>query len=235
MLYPHKNEGIRLMKKLAIFDLDGTLINTLETISYFVNTTLAYYGIEAIETETFKVLAGDGARNLIRRSLALRLKEWEEDFETEVLKRYNEAYDADFMKLCKVYDLVPEMLSGLKKAGYSLAVLTNKPEPTAVKTIQTLFGLGFFDMVCGQRAGIPLKPQPDGAFLIIETCKAKKEHTLYVGDTATDMKTGKAAGLYTVGVLWGFRKEEELRTNGADLIIKKPSELLQYVESISDM
>lgn len=217
------------MKNCFIFDLDGTLTNTLETISYFVNLTLTKYELKNIETEKFKLLAGDGARNLIRRSIAFTLKSWSKEFEDKVLTDYNQAYDNDFLKLCSVYDGVPEALEKLKSKGVKLAVLTNKPQPTAVKTIEAFFGKNTFDIVFGQKANFPIKPDPSGAFEIISTLKVKKENCVYVGDTSTDMKTGKNAGLFTLGVLWGFRKREELEKNGADAIIENPAEMLKFV------
>lgn len=216
------------MKECCIFDLDGTLTNTVNTLAYFVNSTFAKYGLCEIEAERFKYLAGDGARNLIRRSLAICVDEWTQEFEDTLLYEYNTAYDNDFLRSCVVYDGVREMLSALKAKNIKLAVLTNKPQVTAVKVVEAFFEKGFFDVILGQQAGLPLKPNPEGVFRIISELGVKPENCVYVGDTATDMKTGKNAKLFTVGLLWGFREREELEANKADVIIEKPNELLRF-------
>lgn len=222
------------MKRACIFDLDGTLTDTVETLSYFVNTTLAQYNLGNIESEKFKYLAGDGARNLIKRSLALCLDSWEKDFEDKVLREYNAAYDNDFMRLCKVYDGIPELLQELKARKIKLAVFTNKPQPTAEKTVEHFLGEHTFDVIFGQKEAFPIKPDPAGCKEILRRLQVSAEECLYIGDTATDMKTGKNARLFTVGVLWGFRKQAELEAAGADAIIEKPLELLKFCNFSSE-
>lgn len=216
------------MKKCGIFDLDGTLTDTVHTLAYFVNTTLAKYGFQSIEPERFKLLAGDGARNLIKRSLACVTDSWTQEFEDTVLREYNQAYDNDAFKLCTVYAGIPELLEALKAKHCRLAVCTNKPQSTAVQTVEHFLGKGTFDIISGQRENIPIKPNPHSVFNIMSALGVTADECLYVGDTSTDMKTGKNAGLFTVGVLWGFRGKAELETNGADAIIEKPQELLQF-------
>lgn len=217
------------MKKCCIFDFDGTLADTLETLAYFVNKTLNNYNLPKIETEKFKYLAGDGARNLIKRSLKLSLPSWSKEFEDKFFSEYSAAYDADFMKLCKIYEGIPELLTVLKAKNIKLTILTNKPHNIAVKTIETLFGKNTFDIVLGQQENFPIKPDPKGAFQIINELNLIANDCIYIGDTSTDMKTGKNAGIFTVGVLWGFRDGPELEATGADAIISKPAELLKFL------
>lgn len=216
------------MKRACIFDLDGTLINSLETIAYFVNTTTGKYGISAIDPEDFKMLTGDGARTLIKRVLK---KSGKEDFlhEEEILREYNSAYDSNPLYLCKPYDGITAMLETLKKRGLVLNVLTNKPDSTAQKVVKAVLGEDTFSVILGHREGVPVKPDPSGALEIIEKSGFDKKDFVYVGDTATDIATGKNAGLFTVGVLWGFRGRAELEKAGADAIISSPFGLMDYI------
>ena len=112
-------------------------------------------------------------------------------------------------------------------------ILSNKPHSTAIKVSDALFGDNLIDKCYGAREGIALKPDPAGVFEIVKELGLSKEECIYIGDTSTDMKTGKSAGLYTVGVLWGFRKRDELEDNGADAIISHPSELLHIIDKLS--
>ena len=122
-----------------------------------------------------------------------------------------------------------EALEQIKKYGVKIAVLSNKPHENSIKVVETLFGKDFFDHIQGQQEGIPRKPSPIGALHIAEIFHAKREECLYFGDTNTDMQTGKAAGMKTVGVTWGFRTREELEENHADILIDTPQEIAALV------
>jgi phosphoglycolate phosphatase len=174
---------------------------------------------------------GDGAKTLVRRMLEYNNCR-DEDIFSKVLTYYNNTYDNDFLYLTKAYEGIHELLDKLKGMGIKIAVLSNKPHKTAVKVLDSLFGENYFDACYGGREGIPLKPNPQGLTEIVEKLNAKPEECLYIGDTATDMQTGKNAEVFTVGVLWGFRGRAELEANCADLIISHPHELLEYVVSI---
>ena len=213
------------MKKLYIFDLDGTLLNTIKTIAYYGNYALKTNGISEIEIEKYNYFAGNGAKTLIKRMLKYNGIEQEEVFE-KVFKDYNEAYNKNTTYLTTVFDGLKESLDKIKNNGAKLAVLSNKPHYATVSVTEALFGKGYFDLILGQRENIPIKPDPYGVFEIIKHFNVSKEECIYVGDTRTDMETGKNADLFTIGVLWGFRDEEELKTFGADMIIKEPCELL---------
>lgn len=204
------------MIKLCIFDMDGTLVNTINTLSYFGNTTLENFGIEAIPTEQYKVMVGNGSRVLIERMLNFRNAGL--DNIDEIHKWYMNKYDNDFMYLTELYDGIPEMLAELKASGVKTAILSNKDDITAKKVAEQLFAEGAIDLCLGARPGVPLKPEPDAVFEIMESFGVKPEECLYIGDTATDIQTAKNAGLFSIGVLWGFRSEEELRGAGADVI-----------------
>ena len=117
----------------------------------------------------------------------------------------------------------------VKNRGLKIAVLSNKPHAETINVIETLFGKGYFDIIQGQKPDVPIKPSPEGVFCILEQLQMTADEILYLGDTCTDMQTGKSAGAFTVGALWGFRDRQELEENHADAIIAHPLELLQYV------
>ncbi len=212
------------MKKAVVFDLDGTLADTLTTIAYFANRALEACGFSAIPKEKYRYMVGNGAKILVQRMLHQNGDDSPESFD-KVYPLYNQSYDDNFLYLTAPYPGIPEALDALKRAGVKLAVLSNKPHATTVKIVESLFGTDTFDIVWGQREGVPLKPDPTALLRLLEELKVTPAETVYVGDTAADMKTGKNAGAWTVGVLWGFRDEKELRENHADVIISSAEEL----------
>lgn len=212
------------MIKLCIFDMDGTVVNTINTIAYFANGALEKHGLPAIPTERYKILVGDGAKILVKRMLD-EINAADADFDS-VFKYYNTTYDNDFMYLTEPYKGVINMLQELKRMGIKTAILSNKPDITAKKVSDMLFGSELIDLCYGAREGKALKPDPESVLEIIDLFGAKKEECLYIGDTATDIRTAKNADLFSVGVLWGFRDEKELREAGADVIISDPEEIV---------
>lgn len=221
------------MIKLCIFDLDGTVLDTVHTIAYYGNYALSKNGIDPIDDEEYKYFAGNGAVNLIKRALRFRNVLTEETFQ-KVFQDYNAAYNADTSYLTAPFDGIQETLDAIKAQGIQIAILSNKPHFATVGVITSLFGEGYFNCVYGQREGIPIKPDPTSVLQILSEVGVNKDECLYIGDTGTDMTTGKNAGLYTVGVLWGFRGKEELMENGADMVIEHPQQLLEYIRSIQE-
>lgn len=217
------------MKKAVIFDLDGTLTNTLKSLWKSTNMALATAGLPPHEIDSYKYFAGNGAKELIRKSLIA-------DGDTElvhfdsVMEAYNRIFEEYCMYEVKPYDGIPELLKVLKEKGLHLAVNSNKPQPRTVDVVEEIFGKDTFDLLVGQCEERRRKPAPDGVNYILEQLHLNKEDVLYIGDTCTDMQTGKSAGVFTVGALWGFRDRQELVENHADAIIEKPLELLQYID-----
>ena len=216
------------MIKLCIFDLDGTVLDTLPTIAYYGNKTLEEFGIPARPVDEFRYFAGTGIKNLIRKMLAAAGYFDDETFE-KVLRVYDNAYNADASYKTEIFEGLKETLDGLKSRGILFAVATNKPQSAAIPVLTHFYGENYFEIISGQEGTRPLKPDPRTVFDILGKLNIKKEEALYFGDTSTDMQTGKNAGLFTVGVLWGFRNEKELRESGADIIIKKPDEITKLV------
>lgn len=216
------------MIKACVFDLDGTLADTLESMAYITNLIMEKFGLKTLPTDNFRYYSGEGANMLMRRALKdagdAELTRYEEG-----QKLYREMFAEDPMYKVTCYEGMPETLKELKKRGMKLAVCTNKPHPAAVKVIEQLYG-GDFDIVIGQSEAVRRKPAPDGPLMVAEKFGVSPEECLYVGDTSTDMQTGKAAGMFTVGALWGFRDAEELNENGADLLAQRPTDLIKICE-----
>ena len=216
------------MIKACIFDLDGTLADTLESMAYVANEIMQKYGLKTLPTDNFRYYSGEGADMLMQRALKdagdKELIHYEEG-----RRLYREMFAADPMYKVVPYEGMPETLKELKKRGIRLAVCSNKPHPAAVKVIAQLYG-DDFDMVLGQSDAIRRKPAPDGPLMIAGKFGVRPEECMYVGDTSTDMKTGKAAGMFTVGALWGFRDREDLNANGADLVAEHPTDLVKISE-----
>lgn len=216
------------MKKAVIFDLDGTLADTIASITYCGNLALSRFGLPSFGEEDYKHFVGDGAAMLIRRALLAAGDERLEHFD-EVYETYLEIFAKDCMYQVKPYEGICALLEELKRLSVRIAVLSNKPDRDSLRVVEALFGKGYFDFVQGQREDIPRKPDPAGVYRIMEAFGLPAGDFLYVGDSGVDMKTGRAAGIFTVGVLWGFRDREELVENGADAVISKPLELLSHL------
>lgn len=216
------------MIKACVFDLDGTLADTLESMAYVANEIMKKFGLKELPVENFKYYCGEGANMLMRRCLKDAGDEALVHFE-EGQRIYREMFAADPMYKVTHYPGMPETLRELKKRGLKLAVCSNKPHPAAVKVIDQMFS-GIFDLVLGQHDGIRRKPAPDGAWKIAEKFGVKPEECLYIGDTRTDMETGKAAGMHTVGALWGFRDRQELEESGAEVLAQNPKSLIEIYE-----
>lgn len=220
------------MKRACVFDLDGTLADTLASIAYFANRALTRVGLKEIETKRYRYLVGDGARVLVERMLQ-EAGDTGGRFFDEVYRCYNRTYDENFMYLTKAYDGILPLIAQLKKLGCRLAVLSNKPHATTVKIVRTLFGDTTFDLCFGQREGIPKKPDPAALLQILKNLEVQPQNCAYFGDTATDMKTGNAAGAHTVGVLWGFRERAELEQSGAWGVVASPGGVIDYLQHVN--
>ena len=217
------------MIKGAIFDLDGTLLATLESIAKSGNEMLKHFGFPPAPVSKYGEFAGDGADVLVERAL-----KYSGDTSLSYLPEAKIKYRECFREFCaynvKPYEGIVEMLDSLCKKNIKLAVFTNKPHENAVKLMKEHFSSYPFTHVFGQCDAYPRKPDPTGIFQILRDWGICSEECVYVGDSDVDMKTGKRANCLTVGVLWGFRTREELHANGADGVISHPLELLEYLE-----
>jgi len=212
------------MFKACIFDLDGTLCDTLESISYCGNSAMQDMGLPKVSLEDYKLFVGDGVDMLMKRMLAYAGDEKATRLD-ELKERYTEYFREGCMHQVAPFPGIIQTLEKMKKMGASMAVLSNKQDENTKKVVSRVFDKSFFQWVQGQSEEFPRKPDPTAVLFIAEQLGVKPEECLYVGDTSTDIHTGKAAGMYTIGVIWGFRGEDELRAAGADEIVCHPSEI----------
>ena len=208
----------------VIFDLDGTLVDTLEDLADAMNRVLSAEQAPIHSYATYKRLIGKGIRNLVGQALPL-------DRRTEEMNaRCYERMIADYGEHCLVktrrYDGVAELVSGLRAAGAKLAVLSNKSDELTRRIVASLFGAGDFDAVMGAQPGLPLKPDPTVALLISERLGVAPGRMVFLGDSGIDMLTATAAGMIAVGAAWGFRTKDELVESGASAVLDHPLELL---------
>ncbi len=216
-----------MSKKAIIFDLDGTLLNTYEDLANAVNYALSENGLPTHPAEKYKIFAGNGTDMMITRALPEDKRN--DDILSKVRKLYFEYYNAHSGECTRPYDGIVEMLSELKQRGFKLAVVSNKIDFMTRAVVKEYFGDAMFDFVTGQRDGIIPKPDPSMVYKVMEQFGVTCDECIFVGDSGVDAETGKNAGIFTVGVLWGFRDKKELLECGASTVIQSAEELLNYV------
>lgn len=213
--------------KCAVFDLDGTLLNTIKTINYYLNLALSTYGLGSVSEEDTMRFVGDGAIKLIERALD-RVGADSSLFDS-VYKTYNEAYNSSPYYLTEVYEGIPELLSALKGKGIRLAVLSNKPD-FAVKATIGKFLPDTFDIVRGGVDGVPLKPSPDALFEILREFGFTPDETAYIGDSEPDVLTAQNAGIKNaIFVTYGFRTADQLIYAGAKTVVDKAFDIISLI------
>lgn len=213
------------MKKLVIFDLDGTLINTIADLAHCTNHVLLQNHYPEHELSQYHYFVGNGITKLIERALPpearipsviLRIKE-------QFVTHYHQ-HKTDFSR---PYPQIPEVLKELKNKGALLAVASNKYQTGTTELVEHFFGKHLFTVILGQRDQIPVKPHPAIVFDILKQTGISPSQTLYIGDSGVDMQTAKNGNITSVGVTWGFRSRQELEENGADFIIDQPQQILE--------
>ncbi len=207
--------------KAILFDLDGTLVNTVNALTYCTNLALAHFGLGPLTKEQMRHIVGDGYKKQMERSL-IAAGDTELEHYEEIQQVYLDIFDKDCTYELETYDGINELITFAKENGIKIAVVSNKPHAQTVKTIRYVFGDDCFDLILGQTEGIPRKPDPAIALMAADELGVKPYECLYLGDTDTDMRTGKNAMMTTVGVLWGFRDRDELERAEPEFIIEKP-------------
>ena len=210
--------------KAVLFDLDGTLTDTLQDIGEAMNRALRLHGLPAWPLDAYRYLVGDGARTLSERAVREQ-----QALAPSVLAEYQAYYETHALVTTRPYDGVPEMLRALQASGLKLAVFSNKPDADTKNVVAHFFPDIVWTAVRGQREGVPVKPDPAGALAVARMLAAPPEEILYLGDTSTDMRCAVQAGMYPVGALWGFREEEELRQSGARALAAHPLDVLRLL------
>lgn len=214
--------------KAVVFDLDGTLLDTLDDIATSMNQALIDHHLSPYPTRDYRLFVGNGVATLAARVM----KERSDDraLKDSVLAAYLMHYQAWQNRHTLPYPGIRELLEELIKRQIQLVVFSNKPDGDTKQVIHHYFPEVPFQAVIGQKAGVPLKPDPTVLFDIIKDLRVRKNELLYVGDTKTDMETAVAAGVTPIGVTWGFRDEPELVRAGAAVIVTQPEQLRQYIE-----
>lgn len=210
----------------VIFDMDGTLLDTLEDLTDATNAGLAAKGYPARSLEEVRSFVGNGVGVLMRKAVPKSALEEDAAACLDAFKAY---YAEHWQDKTKPYDGILSLLSALKQRGVRAAVISNKYDRAVTALCEDYFP-GCFDAARGEREGVPRKPAPDGIFSILEELGAQKEATIYVGDSEVDMDTAKNAGLVSVGVTWGFRDRKLLKERGADHIIDRPEQILDLID-----
>ena len=212
--------------KLIIFDLDGTLVNSLDDLAAAANHALKKYGYPSHDTEKYRYFVGDGVPKLIERALPEEKRS--DDVILKVKSDFDNYYKEHYSDFTQQYEVIPELIRKLKEEGYMLAVASNKPDEFTQIIVERLFG-NIFDLVVGKRPDTEKKPAPDIIFKIIEELSCSAEETVMIGDSNVDIFTAKNAGIRSVGCLWGFRTAEELKSAGADNLVSVPIDILNCI------
>ena len=217
------------MYKAVIFDLDGTLVNSIEDLATATNYSLEKHGFNTHTVEEYKYLVGNGMVNLIERAIADDTVS-KETFNS-VFDCFLNYYRSHYLVYTKAYDGSIEALKILKEMGIKLAVVSNKADEMTNIIVKECFG-DVFTKVTGKREGYPTKPDPTLTLKIIEEMGVKSGECIFVGDSGMDCANAVNSGCYPLGVLWGFRKSDELLQNGAKTLISHPSELIPFVKEL---
>ena len=210
--------------RAVLFDLDGTLLDTIADLTDAMNVALASLGLAGHGVEACKYYVGDGLRNFAARALPAGARD--EATLDRCCERFRAAYAECWHVKTRPFEGIPELLDGLAERGVTRTVLSNKPDDFTKRLVREMLGRWEFAAVRGVRADGLKKPDPAGAVEIAEQVGVPPAGFLYLGDTDTDMQTATAAGMHAVGVTWGFRPAEELRAHGAEALIDRPTELL---------
>lgn len=211
------------MLKLAIFDLDGTLVNTIADLAYSCNCALKKFGYPVHDVDSYRYFVGNGVYKLVER--AVPENERNPERLREVKEEFDRVYNENYLRASSPYEGITEQLKLFNESGIKISVLSNKPNIFTQKMIAALFSDIQFEYVFGQRDSVPTKPDPTAVNQILHDCNVKIDEACYVGDSNVDIMTGKNSGISSIGVAWGFRGRDELIKAGADFIIDNPDSL----------
>ena len=215
------------MKKLVIFDLDGTLLNTIEDLGHAANYALEKNGFATHTIASYRFFVGNGVKKLISRVIPEEHRT--DEIITKLLKDFRSYYDEHNCDCTKPYDGIEDLLTDLSLQGIKLAVASNKYQAATEAIIKHFFPNVNFVAIEGQREGVNVKPDPSIVFAILAQARVPKADVLYVGDSGVDMETARRACVDSVGVTWGFRSEKELVEYYAGNIIHRPIDILELI------
>ncbi len=213
--------------KAVIFDLDGTLLDTLEDLADAMNAVLQNNRLPVHDVAAYRYFVGDGIDVLVRRALPFKIAD-EEDL-NRFIREMKSEYADRWTQKTRLYPGILDVLGAFSAAGFELAVLSNKPDEATQHIVHAFLPGVPFRLVIGATRGKPKKPDPTVALEIADRLRIAPARCIYMGDTSIDMRTAVAAGMFPVGVLWGFRPAEEIIAAGAELLVSKPASLLPWV------
>ena len=213
--------------KAVLFDLDGTLLDTIADLTDSMNTALNHLGFPGHDVETCKMFVGDGVEMFAFRALPENNRDQATVAECVALMR--QEYTRRWANKTRPYNGIPQLLDGLTSSNLEMAILSNKPHDSTKEMVAALLSKWRFNPVAGAQPTVPKKPDPIQARQISHELGIPPEQFLYLGDTGTDMKTARAADMFAVGALWGFRTAEELEHAGAEVLVKHPREVLELL------
>lgn len=213
------------MYKACVFDLDGTTLYTVEAIRYSISKAISMFGYPQVNEEETKTFIGDGSRTMIERAMKWANNDYDEERIEKAYQEYIRIFKENCMRDVRPYDGLVGILTKMRVDGLKLGIISNKPDARTKDNIYGTYGRYFFDVVYGEREGIPLKPAPDGIINVLDELGVKPEDTLYFGDSDMDMNAGRAAGCTTVACLWGYRPREVLEKCNPDYVLEKVSDM----------
>ncbi|MBR1863591.1 MAG: HAD family hydrolase [Ruminococcus sp.] len=215
------------MRRLCIFDLDGTLVNSVEDLADSTNEALKKFGCPVHEVDKYRYFVGNGTLKLIERALPEELRT------PEMISRvhgcFAQEYEKRLVNKTCAYEGIKDVLKNLKARGFLLAVASNKPDRFAKEVTLGIFGEGLFDRIFGKKDGVPVKPAPDIIFGLVDALGADLAGCIHCGDSAVDVNTAHNAGIPCIGCTWGFRERSELEEAGADMIADRPEDIYKYM------
>ncbi len=214
--------------RAVLFDLDGTLLNTLRDLADSVNNVLARSDFPTHKVGEYKYFVGSGMRNTVAQALPENHRDGK--IVDMLYAQMEEEYSKNWSKHTRPYSGIPELLDTLTSSSIKMAILSNKPQPASEQMVSRILSRWHFEIIVGAQASLPLKPDPTAALQIAKIMNLDSSEFVYLGDSAIDMKTAVAADMYPVGALWGFRTADELLAAGAKELIKHPAELLRIIQ-----
>lgn len=211
------------MKKGCIFDLDGTLVDSLKDLGESMNKVLLNHGLKTYPIASYNQMVGNGVRKLVERALGEHT-----DILDECLEEFYKIYEENCLNNTLPYEGIIQLISHLKEQGIQLGVVTNKPHHLAIRIVETLFP-DIFTAIYGNQSLYPVKPDASSTVIALMSMRIKKEECIFIGDSNVDIETAYNAGMESIGVCWGFRGEEELRQAGANYICFVPDDIERIV------
>ena len=210
----------------VIFDLDGTLLNTLDDLHACFNHAIKTFGYPERSIEEIRSFVGNGIKKAIERALPYKIKD--EELE-KIVEYFRDYYKEHMFELTKAYDGILELLKELKEKGYKLAVVSNKYDMAVKNLVKHYFG-EYIDVAVGEGLGINKKPSSDGTLKAINELNSNIENCIFIGDSDVDIETAKNVGIPCISVLWGFRDKEFLKSRGGEIFVKEPKDIIKIIE-----